>query len=230
MQRPSQKLNQLLAKERAAKRREELLLYLVNMESPYLGWQGAHSAWSREEHRDFTNRLREATQEHWPELWTIEKQNTPIEERAWEIALRMQKYLRAFWAADNDYARDWHIHRAREYHYRLHILPQLLDFDERMRPIRAEELLNEPPAKNDPFAKALYDLQVRAKKSSRAPRVCPNDCERRYFLSTKKGQRYCPDCRRSEAAKKRMRASKLTSYHRNKNNWPSTAERRKHRG
>jgi hypothetical protein len=144
-------------------------------------------------------------------LWQpIENQNSAVEERAWEIALRLRKYLRLFWEDSNDRARDWYIHRAREYHYRLRILPNLLKFDEPMRPIAAEGLLDHPPQRN-PVETALYELQKRAMKPSLSPRVCPHDeCEYPYFLSTEKGQKFCPDCRQSEArTRARERASKL---------------------
>jgi hypothetical protein len=225
MEHSPKKMNQFLASER-----ERLMLYLVNMASPYEGWGGEDGAqqmgWKQEEYRQFTERLRMETEKHWPELWQpIEGQNTKVEERAWAVAIKLRTYLRSFWQADNDYDRDWCIHRAREYHYRLHILPELLKVSESMRAVTAEDWLDRPPKRN-PVAKALYELQERARKPSTAPRVCPNECERRYFLSTEKGQKFCPDCRRSEAA--RIRASKLKSYHENKDKWPSMAKRRKH--
>jgi hypothetical protein len=213
-----EKLNQILARER-----EEMLLYIVNLDSPYEGWgpgEGeARIAWSADEHKDFTWRLREATEKHWPELWqSIENENTPVEQRAWEIVLRMRTYLRNFWQADNERARDWHIHRAREYYQRLQILPELLKYDGPLRDTidLGERLLDQPPRPN-PIEKALYELQKRARKKSLAPRVCANECEGRYFLSTKKGMKYCPDCRRSQP--QRDRASKLRSYHNNKDKW-----------
>jgi hypothetical protein len=225
------KVDQLLAKDQGGREREKLMLYVVNMGSPYEGWGYGEApdpnadrgpiAWTQNEYREFTKRLRKETEKHWPELWqSIENQNTDVEIRAWEIILRLRKYLRLFWGADNPRARDWYIHRAREYHYRLRILPDLLKLDEPMRPIAAEGLLDQLPAPN-PVEKALYELQKRAVKPKYAPRICPNDeCEQRYFLSTEKGQKYCPDCRRSEAKNRvRDRASKLKSYHKNKDQW-----------
>jgi hypothetical protein len=235
------KTNQLLAKDREVGERESLMLYIVNMGSPYEGWgygeefdpngERGPIAWTPEEYKEFTARLREETEKHWPELWQpIENQNTAGETRAWEILLKMRTYLRKFWRADNDRERDWYIHRAREYHYGRRILPDLLKLDEAIRHTAAEGLLDEPPERN-PIEKALYELQKRAVKPKYAPRVCPNECEQRYFLSNEKGQKYCPDCRRSESlSRQRNRASKRNSYHQHKGKWPSTAKRKKDHG
>jgi hypothetical protein len=225
MQTELKKMNQVLTRDREAKKREDLMLFIVNLNTPLEGWTG--KGWSKEEMKEFTVRLRAETEDYWPELWRpIENQSSTIEERAWGIIGKMRAYLRLFWSADNKRARDWHIHRAREYHERLRILPTLLKIPESRRDVEAELMLDEPPTKN-PIETALYELQKRADKPKWAPRVCPNDCERKYFLSTQKGYKYCPDCRRSQAA--RDRESKRKSYRENKNKWPSTSNRRKAR-
>jgi hypothetical protein len=235
MQKEAKKPDQLLAKERGAKEREALMLYLANMGSPYRGWGGSEPiGWTDEEYRQFTKRLRDQTEKHWPELWQHlpgeEGRGTSVEERAWHFALRIQEYLRNFWRADNEYDRDWHIHRAREYHYSLEIVPELLKSEEALRPAKQKFMLDQPPGRS-PIAKALYELQKRAQKPALSPRICPNECENRFFLSTKKGQKFCPDCRRAEAQNRsRSKRSKLKSYHGNKENWPSTANRSKRNG
>ena len=197
------------------------MVYLVNRRS----WRDED--WKREQWKEQTRHLRDATEKLWPELWRkAEGQQTDLETRVWEIALCMREYLRKFWSAPSPRERDWYIHRAREYWYKLYIQPELLKSDAGARPIRAEYLLDQPPPFS-PIEKALYELQVRAAKPKLAPRVCPtSECERRYFLSTEKGQKYCPDCRRLQPA--RSRESKKRSYHQNKGYWPSTAKRRKH--
>jgi hypothetical protein len=268
----TKKANQVLAKEQRENKRADLMVYIVNLCTPYEGFNlgGAEStAWTPEEYLDFTDRLRQATKEYWPELWQApspkkqsirvedwENQSIRVEDRAWEVIHRMREYLRRFWRADNEYDRDWHIHRAREWWYSLQVLPELqktvapglqyrfsdepepkliektvLDsntIDETAIKIKQQYLLDIPPRWHDPITKALYELQLRARKPSTAPRICPNECENRYFLSNTKGEVYCPECRRSQAA--RNKSSKRNSYHANKDRWPSTAKRRKERG
>jgi len=254
MQNHPKKVNQVLAgatgksfKQEAVREREQLMLYIVNLVTPYEGWGEADQTlaeyrqareggyrgrgWTQGQYNKFTNELRARTERYWPGLWrSIKKEDTSVVERAWAIVGKMRTYLRAFWSADSERARTWHIHRAREYYERLRILPELSQIPESQRNIEAELRLDNPPALN-PIEKALFELQKRAQKPKLSPRVCPNDdCERRYFLSTQKGQKYCPDCRRADRRLQRKRKSELKSYHKNKKNWPSTANRRKNRG
>jgi hypothetical protein len=236
MVKDTKKANQLLAKDRGQRERESLMLYIVNLKTIYEGW-GAVFGWNLEDYKAHTEKLRHATERLWPELWqpAIPQQQLPkgtaVEDRAWEVVKEMRGYLRRFWSADNEYSRDWHIHRAREYHHSLTILPEVMkvpEIDETGRRIKQKFLLDIPPDRHNHIGKALFELQKRALKPKTAPRICPNDCENRYFLSSEKGQRYCPDCRRSQAA--RDRDSKRKSYHVNKQTWPSTANRRKRNG
>ena len=212
---------------------EELMVYVTNLGSIYEGW--GVEGWSTAEYKRFTAELKQRTLKYWPELWQPipgeHKRQIDVETRAWEIILRMRKYLRLFWRASEDKkarARDWFIHRAREYHHRLRILPELLNVDERARAIVRDAKLDEVPAPSH-IEEALYHLQRRALEDGSRPRICDTeDCERPYFLpTTSKGQTYCAECRRTQAA--RIRGSKRDSYHRNKEQWPSTAKRRKAR-
>jgi hypothetical protein len=222
------KVNRFLVRELGVQEREQLMLYIVNMGSAEEGW-GPGLGWTLEEYRLHTRRLRESTEKLWPELWqSKENQKTDVETRVWAIALKMRTYLRNFWRSDNQRARAWFIHRAREYWQRLYIQPEVLKVDEPIQQLTAEAMLDSKPPAPNPIESALYELQKRAEKPKLAPRVCPNECEQRFFLSTEKGQKYCPECRRSEAA--RTRASKRKSFHKHKDKWPSTAKRRKQRG
>jgi len=231
------KMNQLLAKDQAIRDREALMVYIVNLSTPYEGW-GSSRGWNPEESADFLKRLRDITEKHWPELWQppCDNPKISIEESVWNIIRELREYLRRFWGFDpaktSDeiaHDRDWHIHRAREWWYSREIQAEVLKVDETARPFKHKFLLDTPPQRHNHITKALYELQKRALKPSTAPRICPNECENRYFLSNKKGEVYCPDCRRSQAA--RDKANKRKSYHANKNTWPSTAaKRRENRG
>lgn len=175
-----------------------------------------------------TARLRAITERHWPELWKeVPDQNTDVETRARQVILKIRTYLRLFWEAKTPRARNWYIFRAREYYERLRILPDLFGYGESVRSSVAEAKLDQPPAINN-IERALYDLQKRADFPSKAPRVCPNDdCQgERYFLSKKKGQKFCTQ----ECSQRAKLGVKRDSYHKNKNSWPSTANRRKNRG
>src|SRR5215467_11468992 len=102
------KVNQFLAeahsesaKQKAVREREQLMLHIVNLDSPYEGWgepdqsmaeyrQARESGvyqdygWTEEEYNEFTHRLRAATEKYWPELWrSMENEHTPAVERAW---------------------------------------------------------------------------------------------------------------------------------------------------
>lgn len=192
------------------------------------------TGWTPEEYKRFTAELKQQTIKHWPELWQPQpgeaNRGIDIETRAWEIIRTLRRYLQHFWRASEDKkarAQDWHIHRAREYHQRLRILPELLKVDARVLATVRDAKLDEPPTPSN-IEEALYHLQQRATKAGRRPRICDaENCERPYFLPTSpKGQTYCPECQRSQPA--RNRVSKRSSYHSNKNRWPSTAKRKKH--
>jgi|SRR5215469_544357 len=229
------KTNQVLAKDQAVQAREDLVLFIVNLNVPTEGW--GRDAWETDEYHEFTKQLRERTEKYWPELWGRPSDNPviSIEERAWEIVRTMREYLRRFWSAADpiktdeeiEHDRDWHIHRTREWWYSLEILPEVLKVDEGIQAPFRKSLLDKPPDRHSQIMKALYELQRRALKPSTAPKICRNPCENRYFLSNAKGEEYCPDCRRSQAA--RNRKSKLQSYHDHKDKWPSTLNRRKAR-
>jgi hypothetical protein len=157
----------------------------------------------------------------WDDVWDENPdQDPPI------LALkRMRDYLRRFWEARNDRARDWHIYRAREYYQRrraAHETRQEREFA-REAPTKAEafsrwfsgveprveNVLDQPPPRTK-FGDLLFALQRRARKPSLAPRLCPNaDCAAPYFLSKKKSQKFCsPECARPS-----LLQNKRDSYH-----------------
>jgi hypothetical protein len=194
----------------------------------------------------FIGRLREKTEEYWPELWlpisdhVLGKQKLVIvkkggetflvpeqqadvtgpeerhispEELAWEVVSRMRVYLRMFWEESSGHAserqrarkqsvRDWYIHRAREFHYRLCILHELQPLKVRpglAREIIFDRMLDKPPQRNFVEA-ALCHLQELATEPSRAPQICLNShCEEPYFLRAKELRDYCSlECRQSK--------------------------------
>jgi hypothetical protein len=173
----------------------------------------------------FINQLREATQRYWPDLWKNEEQ-------ACQVLKRIQVCLRRFWLAPDQYARDWYIHRARHVVQRFRVLHELALQDELVygfpqkletanevhhRNARIEELLDNLPV-HIPFEDALYELQRRAAGiPSKRPLFCPNtNCKKRYFLSDRKGTKYCtPECFQADSG----RPSKRASWHKNKNEW-----------
>jgi hypothetical protein len=191
---------------------EKLMLYIVNLRFP----GDDDCSWATlDDQKEFFRRLREKTQRYWPTLWKpVANQNISDDERVHFVTRKMRAYLRLFWEASgagNKHARDWYIHRAREYYYRLEILPRILEEKESWRKIASENLLDVPPKLN-PIERALYHLQEeRAAHPSKAPRVClADDCEEPYFLSKDKGQKFCSlDCRRpSTLASKRNWANR----------------------
>jgi hypothetical protein len=147
----------------------------------------------------FVMQLRERTQRYWPDLWKNELQ-------ACRVLKRIQVYLRRFWREQDQHARDWYIHRARHLVQRFRVQNELGDeFQQKLETVndalrlnaRIEELLDNPPIRI-PFEEALYELQRRALIPSRRPLYCLNEnCTQRYFLSEKKGTKFCsPECAR----------------------------------
>jgi hypothetical protein len=180
---------------------------------------------------------KEATQEIWPELWSCSE---PL-----EILRHMRNLLRNFWSAENERARDWAIHRAREYYQRHFVLPQMSQFHKELDEaesqcqsastldeckqaasnlyqsflwinIQAEKLLDDPPASSQ-FENALFKLQQCALEPSRAPHKCENPkCTRGpYFFKSKTRRRYCSRQCSIEA----KRRGNLKSWHKHKNEW-----------
>jgi len=156
---------------------------------------------------EFTQQLRERTYDSWPELWDAG------EDRALPILRVMRDYLQRFWREQDEHARDWYIHRAREYWQHFNVQRELSEQVSAAKDLAAisklnveiERRLDQPPVRN-PFEEVLFQLQRRARKPSLAPRYCPNlDCSNPYFLSRKKGQRFCSKkcARPSELASKR---------------------------
>jgi len=210
-----------------------MLIYIVNLRTPHE--RRAAGGIPEEEQSDFLRRLRNRTEKYWPELWkpvnegeTTDKTN----DRAFATVIRMRGYLRSFWKEPDEHARDWYIHRAREFYqrhfvlrdptlrYRREVVDQASTAEEARDAmswvnIEIERVLDEPPQHNL-VEDALFELQQRALIPSKRPLYCQNaDCERPYFLSEKKGTKFCsPDC--SQAG---IRASKRKSWGANKNNW-----------
>jgi len=235
----------------------ELLVDIANLKTPNERWSQEYKSLSdyrarrldddgipEQDRVTFFRLLRENTRAYWPTLWAPADHNEPAsrtEERALDVVLRMRKYLRLFWQETDPRARDWYIYRAREYYQRRFVLPQTSDsrraFEgtataEEARVsagwinVEVEEMLDQPPERSWIEA-ALFELQERARYPSKSPRFCPNpNCETPYFLSGKKGQKFCTiTCSHESQAR-----IKLSSYHTNKNTWPSTANRRKKHG
>src|SRR4051794_6266349 len=100
---------------------EELMVYIANFKFP----GDDDSPWraTSDDAKEFLARLRAKTEKYWPALWQpVRKGNISVEQRAEFVIRKMRGYLHLFWQAsdaDRERARDWYIHRAREYHYRL---------------------------------------------------------------------------------------------------------------
>lgn len=223
------------------------LLYIVNLKFPYESfdeWRShvERAPWmpaSGEIDPKFYRRVRLRTQKDWPELWTNERDRPP----ALMTLHKMRAYLRRFWLAEHDErARDWHIHRAREFYQQHRIQYATRNLSERISNAqnvseltsafldwnaKREEMLDETPPTNK-LENALFQLQERARFPSKRPLEC-KECIQKpgsgpFFLSDRKSTLYCSiEC--SQAA---TRAIKRESYRENKGNWPSTARRRKH--
>jgi hypothetical protein len=201
---------------------EMVMRYLANLNFPE---EGRAEPIPADEVVAFTRRLKFRTDKYWPELWRPVDEGEPmekIEERARLVVRKMRGYLRRFWREPDHRARDWYIHRAREYYQRHYVLPKtsaqrqetknIALTSEEVRNaeswvnIESENLLDEPPVSN-PIEKALYGLQERALIPSRRPLYCDNrNCARPYFLSEKKGTKFCS----LECARPSLLASKRT--------------------
>ena len=201
---------------------ERVLLYIVNLKFPYELWpEGIPES----EQESFFRRLRERTSKYWPGLWVAANQGESAEqinERVQWVVRKMRTYLQRFWREPDPRARDWYIQRAREFYQKLFALPKtssVRDEAENARSmdelrnalyrvnIEAENLLDEPPLGN-PIEDALYALQQRALIPSRRPLFCPNPrCAKPYFLSEKKGKKFCS----TECALPALLASKFKS-------------------
>jgi hypothetical protein len=147
----------------------------------------------------FRRALRERTQKYWPGLWANEEQ-------AYRVLERMQGLLRRFWEEQDEHDRDWYISRARLAVQRFRVQHELGgEFQLKLETVndvlrlnaRIEELLDNPPARVLPFEEALYQLQRRALVPSKRPLRCLNTDCKHYFLSEKKGTKFCsPECAR----------------------------------
>src|ERR1700751_1982260 len=92
----------------------ETLRYIVNLEFPEMRGLPAGGA----ELEKFLSRVRLRTQVYWPELWTEDREKPPD-----SMLRRMRNLLRRFWeASDDPRARDWYIHRAREFYQEPRVL------------------------------------------------------------------------------------------------------------
>lgn len=158
----------------------------------------------------FFRLLREKTQ-HWPELWAPAKKDespSKTEERVLGSVRKIRKYLRLFWTETDPRARDWYIHRARQHYQRHFVVRESQETREKFSKastadeardwagwlnIEIEQLLDRPPQRNS-VEDALFELQELARYPSKSPLYCKNpDCEKPYFLSRRKGQKYCTD-------------------------------------
>jgi hypothetical protein len=230
-----------------------LLVDIANLRTPneiqeftsfrdYLAKRQDHDGIPEQDRVTFFRLLRETTRAYWPELWEPADQNEPASKTEWralDVVICMRKYLRLFWQETDPRARNWYIYRAREYYQRRFVLPQTSDSRQAFEGastadearvsaislnVDIERMLDQPPKRNW-IENALFELQQRAHYPSKSPRFCPNpDCETPYFLSEKKGQKFCTTTCSHESQTR----TKLSSFHKNKNIWPSTANRRKH--
>jgi hypothetical protein len=168
-----------------------LMIYLANLKFP------GEAMMDEDQIEVFKQRLCERTQKYWPQLWENKEQ-------AYRGMERMQGYLRRFWREADEHARDWYISRARHTVQRLRVQRELGDeFQRKLETVndvlnlnrRIEDLLDNPPVRVL-FEEALYQLQRRALKPSKRPLYCKNpDCKKPYFLSEKKGTKFCsPEC------------------------------------
>lgn len=174
----------------------------------------------------FLTRAKMKTERFWPELWNQEVDQIPP-----ELALRqMRSYLRGFWRSSDERDRDWLIHRAREFCQTHRVLRETRELSLRWRAaqtidelnslafdiqVKTKEILDAVPPHSE-IEDALFELQKKARIPSKRPLYCP-DCTqgKPYFLSARKGQKYCsPEC-----AETAIRASKRESWESNKQRW-----------
>lgn len=166
---------------------------------------------------------RKATQNFWPELWDDE-------ERALAVLRKMRDLLRRFWSEQDERARDWYIHRAREYYQSLMIQREIREHLEaaKRKPTKEEALnaiaallserdkkLDKPPMQSR-FEDALFKLQERANKRSLAPLKCRYEkCLHPYSLRSKERREFCTsDCFRQHKIDKALKA-----WHKHKHEW-----------
>ena len=174
------------------------LLYIVNLKFSGARERTRGKGFRREQTR-FRKRLRERTERFWPELWKYASSDQAAE----FVIRKMCGYLRRFWEATTDRDRDWYIHRARQYYSSLRVAREMTERREEVHAIAdrdkmflglqglyvaMENALDEPPTRTA-VEDALFELQHRALKPSKAPRVCPT-CGT-FFLSERVGQKFC---------------------------------------
>jgi hypothetical protein len=160
---------------------------------------------------ELKTRLRAQTQKYWADLWERAGESPEqTEERAVAILRRVRRYLRDFWVTQDPHARDWYIHRAREWYWasRIQLDPDVnrrregLDTAATADAARSASAwlnktitlaLDKAPDRT-PFEESLFHLQSIAGKA----RYCPNpQCQAPYFIASKKGQKFCtPECAR----------------------------------
>jgi len=155
-------------------------------------------------------RLRSQTESYWPDLWGwVADEQGRGEDRALHILQKIQWYLQQFWTTQDPHARDWYIHRIREYYHHHQIQPKTewrrnelaaaTSADDARAAaswlnIDLERELDTPPART-PFEESLFYLQ----RIGDRVRYCQNPtCDpgrnpacKRYFIRIKKGQKYC---------------------------------------
>jgi hypothetical protein len=174
---------------------------------------------------------RNATIKFLPELWDGD------DDRALQTLRIVRNLLQRFWCEKDERRRDWYIHRCRFFYRQLTIQGEFReDRDESWRKLieakgqtdreyaqasiftvyaKMDRALDIPPEEN-PFESALYALQERARKPSRAPRCCHrNGCSHPYFFANKKSRKFCsPECARLKTLE-----SKRDSWDRHKDEW-----------
>ena len=172
-----------------------------------------------------------ATKNFWPELWESEN--------ALENLRIVRNLLHRFWCERDERKRDWYIHRCRFFYRQFMIEREFRDEREKawQKLVEADEKSDrehgrnslfwvyaqmdralDKPAPENPFENALYSLQERARKPSRAPRCCQRKdkgCIHPYFFANKKSRKFCS----TECAQLSAQESKRESWHRHKDEW-----------
>ncbi len=190
---------------------EKLLEWLVNWPPPpedtlslseYRSLREAGAVPASDEYRkeiaEWLIRTRKMTGQRWPDLWRDEAQAITVLRRA-------QRYLQAFWGTQDPHARDWYIHRAREWFRRHQVQSKVLrEYEDELRgattaleginlssQINAEieSYLEQPPPRS-PFEDSLFYLQ----NLGDLVKTCANQsCQSPYFIAGDKRRKYCSD-------------------------------------
>lgn len=124
--------------------------------------------------------------------------------------LEVRDLLVAAWSSPDPRSRDWYIYKIRDkFHHGRVVLPKVLGRWKESRTgerqvvtTDADYLEDNAPPPLTPFEEVMFRFQMIAHKV----RCCANpECPARYFLTTKKGQRYCSSLCSAPAQKEAKR-------------------------